>query len=118
MGSFNVRGLTKDIMKEQLVRDVNQYDVDVCALQETKIENPRVHRVNGSVIITSDSKRKLYGNGFIDQRSGRNRSINTRKNQTESVFCNYPGILIPVLMERSTIANQQGNVESRLINLR
>ena len=51
--------------KEQLVRDVNQYGADVCALQETKIENAGVHRVTGSMIITFDSKNKHYGNGFV-----------------------------------------------------
>ena len=65
MGSFNARGLTEDTKKEQLVRDVNQHGIDVCALQETKIENAGVHRVNGSMIITFDSKNKHYGNGFV-----------------------------------------------------
>ena len=34
VGSFNVRGITEDTEKEQLVRDVHQYGVDVYALQE------------------------------------------------------------------------------------
>ena len=42
IGSLNVRGLTEDTKKEQLVRDVNQYGIDVCTLQETKIENAGV----------------------------------------------------------------------------
>ena len=29
VGNFNVRGLTEDTKKEQLVRDVNQYGIDV-----------------------------------------------------------------------------------------
>ena len=65
MGSFNVRGLTEDMKKKQLVRDVNQYGVDVCVLQESKIENAGVHRVNGSIIITFDSRNKHSGNGFV-----------------------------------------------------
>ena len=65
VGSFNVRGSTDDTKKEQLVRDVHQYGVDVCALQETKIENGGVHRVNRSMIITFDSKNKHYGNVFL-----------------------------------------------------
>ena len=65
VGGFNVRGLTEDTKKEKLVRDVNQYDTDVFALQETKIENAGVQKVNGSMIITSDSKNKHYGNGFV-----------------------------------------------------
>ena len=48
MGTFNVRGLTEDTKKEQLVRDVHHCGVDIYALQETKIKNPGVHRVNGS----------------------------------------------------------------------
>ena len=47
------------------MRDVNQYGIDACALQEIKIENVGVHRVNGSMIITFDSKNKHYGNGFV-----------------------------------------------------
>ena len=65
MGSFNVRGFTEDTKKEQLVRDVNRYGIHVCALQETKIENVEAQRLNGSMIITFDSKSKHYGNGFI-----------------------------------------------------
>ena len=68
VGSFNVRGLTEDTKKEQLVRDVNQYGMDVCAPQETKIENAGVRRVNGSIIITFDSKNKHYGNEFVVQK--------------------------------------------------
>ena len=46
VGSFNVRGLTEDTKKELLVRDVIQYGIHVYALQETKIKNAGVHRVN------------------------------------------------------------------------
>ena len=65
VGRFNARELTEDAKKEQLVRDVNQYDIDACTLQEIKIENAGIHRFNGSMIITFDSKNKHYGNGFI-----------------------------------------------------
>ena len=83
---------------------------------ETKIENAGVSRVNGGMIITFDSSTMVMGLQY--QRSGRNRYINTGENLTESVFFSYPGILIPVLMEHSTSANQQGNVESRSVKLR
>ena len=65
VGSFNVRGVTEDAKKEQLVRDLNQYGIDVYALQKAKIENTGVQRVNGSMIITFDSKNKHYSNGFV-----------------------------------------------------
>ena len=63
--SFNVRGVTEDTKKEQLVRDVNHYGRDVYALQKTKIENTGVKRVNGSMVTTFDSKSKHYSNGFV-----------------------------------------------------
>ena len=47
------------------MRDVHQYDVNVCALQEAKIENAGVRRVSGSMIITFDSKNKHYGKSFV-----------------------------------------------------
>ena len=65
MGSFNVRGITEDTKKEQLVRDIAQYGVDVCALQETKISEAGVHNINENIIITFDSTNKHYGNGFV-----------------------------------------------------
>ena len=65
VGSSNVRGLTEDAKKEKLVTDVNQYGIDVCALQEIKIKNAGVRRVSGSMIITFDAKNKHYGNGFV-----------------------------------------------------
>ena len=65
VGRFNARELTEDAKKEQLVRDVNQYDIDACTLQEIKIENSVIHRFNGSMIITFDSKNKHYSNGFV-----------------------------------------------------
>ena len=46
-------------------RNNNWWGVNVCALQETKIENAGVHRVNGSMIITFDSRIKHCGNGFV-----------------------------------------------------
>ena len=57
--------LRKNEEKTTGEREVNQYGVDVCVEQETKIENAGVHRVNESMIITFDAKNKPYGNGFV-----------------------------------------------------
>ena len=62
---FNVRGVTENAKKEQLVRDVNQYGIDVYALEKVKIKNTGVQRVNGSMITTFYSKSKHYRSGFI-----------------------------------------------------
>jgi exonuclease III len=65
VGTFNIRGLVDDTKKEQLVRDVNKYGVDICALQETKIKDAGEYCINGSTLITFESKSKHYGNGFV-----------------------------------------------------
>ena len=52
VGTFNVRGLTDETKKEQLARDVSRYDVDVCALQETKIKEAGEVCVNGKILTT------------------------------------------------------------------
>ena len=114
-GSFNVRGLTKDTTNEQLVKDVQQYSVNVCALQETKIVNAGVHRVNGSMIITFDSKNKHYGNAFVVPKKWKE-SIHKYWRESDRIC--VPGILIPVLMDHSTSANQQETAELRSVKLR
>ena len=116
VGNFNVRGLTEDRKKEQLVRDVNQYGIDVCALQETKIENEGVHRVNGSMVITFDSKNKHYGNGFVVPKKWQE-SIHIYCRESDRI-CVLQLSGNPVLIDHSMSANQQGNVESRSIKLR
>ena len=62
MGSFNVRGIMEDTKKEQLVRDIAQYGVDICALQEREAG---VHNINENIMITFDSTNKHYGNGYV-----------------------------------------------------
>ena len=65
VGSLNVRGLTAKTKQEALTRDTQKYNVDVCCLQETKIQKNGVYEINGSIIITFETKNKHYGNGFI-----------------------------------------------------
>ena len=38
LATFNVRGLTKPYKQQQLIRDVTRYRTDVCAIQETKVQ--------------------------------------------------------------------------------
>ena len=65
VGTFNVRGLSDQTKKEQLVRDCEKYEVDVCCIQETKIKEGWNSNVNGSRIITLPTDMKDYGNGFV-----------------------------------------------------
>ena len=39
IGSFNVRGLSSNLKREQLVKDLISYKGDICSLQETKLVN-------------------------------------------------------------------------------
>ena len=40
-GTFNVRGLAKEEKQERLAQDIDNYKIDVCCLQETKIKDGR-----------------------------------------------------------------------------
>ena len=64
VGSFNIRGLTEDANKNELVRDVNKFVIDVFPLQETKIKNAGVQE-SMEVLSSLDSKNKHCGNGFV-----------------------------------------------------
>ena len=37
IGTWNVRGLSNDIKKEELARECEKYKIDILAIQETKI---------------------------------------------------------------------------------
>ena len=69
VGTFNVRGLTKTTKQQQLARDVTNYKLDVCCLQETKIKNGIDVNVLGidkhHKLISLPSESQHYGNGFI-----------------------------------------------------
>ena len=41
IGTFNVRGLVKEEKQELLAQDIDNYKIDVCSLQETKIKDGR-----------------------------------------------------------------------------
>ena len=65
IATFNVRGMTNNHKKYQLVKDMVRYNVDICCLQETKIQEGINVDINEHKILTFESKQKEYGNGFI-----------------------------------------------------
>ena len=66
IGTFNVRGLTSQSKQDALSQDVNNYEIDICCLQETKIiDSNDYDTTNGNRLITIPSTSKHYGNGFI-----------------------------------------------------
>ena len=101
--------------------DVHQYGVDVCALQGNKIENAGVHKVNGTMIITFDSKNKYYGNAFVVPKKWQE-SIHKYWRESNRIcvlqLSGNSDTLIPALMDHSTSVNQQGIVELRSVKLR
>ena len=48
-----------------MVRDIQNYDLDVCCLQETKIKEETETVIQGNTIITFSSICEHYGNGFV-----------------------------------------------------
>ena len=65
LATFNVRGLTKPRKQHQLIRDVTRHRIDVCAIQETKVEQLSDTYLNNHKVIFFETKSPHYGNGFI-----------------------------------------------------
>ena len=65
LGSFNVRGLSSDLKKELLSRDLERLKIDVCCLQETKIRNGEDINIRNDRLICFTSDCQYYGNGFL-----------------------------------------------------
>ena len=68
VGTFNVRGLTKDEKKANLATDMERYKVDVCCLQETKIKTGCDTGDKKYRLICLPTKNEHYGMGFMIRR--------------------------------------------------
>lgn len=65
LGTFNVRGLTKQFKQNQLAADLKNYDVDICGMQETKISEKIDKDIGNYRMILLSSESEHYGNGFM-----------------------------------------------------
>ena len=65
LAKFNVRGLTEESKKIQLIEDSRKYNIQVCSLQETKIREDTDERRGGCRLITFNTDQPAYGNGFV-----------------------------------------------------
>ena len=65
LGTFNVRGLTKDVKQKQLSTDMTKYGLDVACIQETKITLLINKDVNGNRLLCTESLSAHYGLGFM-----------------------------------------------------
>ena len=64
IGKFNVRGLAKEEKQELLAQDIDNYKIDVCWLQETKIKDGRDITIGEKQqkLIALPSGNRHYGN--------------------------------------------------------
>ena len=65
LGTFNVRGLTSEIKKEQLCTDIESYHLDLVCLQETKIANGADMTIKQHRLLCFESNSRHYGCGFL-----------------------------------------------------
>ena len=65
LATFSVRGLTKPHKQHQMVRDVIRYRINVCVIQETKVQQLSDASLDNHRVIFFESKSPHYGNGFI-----------------------------------------------------
>jgi len=65
IGSFNVRGLSKEEKQAELAHDLEKYKLDVCSVQETKIPEGLDINVGSHRLICIEAKNKHHGNGFL-----------------------------------------------------
>ena len=86
IATFNVRGKAKDYKKEQLGRDMKNYNVDVCCLQETKLAQGINKDVKDHKIIAFGLNQIEYGNGFVINKNGKTLFTNSGKFPTEFVY--------------------------------
>jgi len=64
VGSFNVRGLGSDFKKGQLAEDLRRYKVQICTLQETKLQDGLDDVFNDYRVLCLPSTSRHYGLGF------------------------------------------------------
>ena len=68
IGSFNVRGISSEIKKNNIIKDLIKYKLDVIAIQETKaISNDEF--ISGHRLITFDHENPQGGLGFVISRT-------------------------------------------------
>ena len=78
IGTLNCRGLTKFDKKEELVRDINKYNIDILAVQETKIKGiSELEQINNYTFYKAECDNSYHGVGFIVK---------------NNIKCNFTGI--------------------------
>ena len=103
VGSLNCRGLTKEEKQNTLVEDITRYNLDVTALQETKINGPdgikllKTVRSNPFIFITSACSNSHHGVAFIVKK-GIDRTFKTISNRLAllTIYRHYNNRVVPL----------------------
>ena len=64
VASFNLRGISSNVQRETLRRDLKVYKVDVCTLQETKVTEAFDQQMSGYRLLCFAPSCRHYGLGF------------------------------------------------------
>ena len=63
--TLNVRGLSTEVKQNTLVKDLVDYKIDICCIQEAKIKEGVDKNIDIYRLIVLPSENTHYGNGFI-----------------------------------------------------
>ena len=107
IATFNVRGLTQEYKQEQLSRDITNYNIDICSIQELKIDNSTDTVINNDnrLICFPTGENKSHGNGFIVAKKWSNQ-VNRYWKVTDRIC------VLELLTEKSIVYNK-GTVKYR-----
>lgn len=79
VSTFNVRGITSEIKRWNLNKDLLRYNIDLICLQETKISDDMDIQVKESRLICFKPDCRHYGSGFIINKTWKNNIHRTWK---------------------------------------
>ena len=65
VGTFNVRGICEEQKQRNLATDLENYNIDILCIQESKISNGTDRDINKHRLITFKTDNRHYGNGFL-----------------------------------------------------
>jgi exonuclease III len=65
IATFNVRGLNEPSKQNNLIDDLKKQKIEVCCLQETKINEDKDEELQGYRLINLKPDQKAYGCGFV-----------------------------------------------------
>lgn len=65
MGTWNVRGINEEGAIKNLIKEINKYDMQIIALQETHLPGNGIQEIDNHILFKSGNKQRQFGTGFI-----------------------------------------------------